>query len=121
MTYKIVVLNPQDILSPRTLDRISQFFGLSGSESAAIAAVIALQPLSEYSRVKGVQQDTVRKQLKSAMTKMAVNSQKQLFQVYERFKVFSDSPGFQGTGEDQTSTCSLAVHSRTSKRAWPSE
>ncbi len=88
VTYKIVVLNPQDILSPRTLDRISQFFGLSGSESAAIAAVIALQPLSDYSRVKGVQQDTVRKQLKSAMTKMAVNSQKQLFQVYERFKVF---------------------------------
>ncbi|GAB2187709.1 helix-turn-helix transcriptional regulator [Roseibium sp. LAB1] len=88
VTYKIVLLNPQDSLSSRTLDRVSQFYGLSVSESAAIAAVIAMQPLADFSRRKGVQEDTVRKQLKSAMTKMAVNSQKQLFQVYERFKVF---------------------------------
>jgi hypothetical protein len=88
VTYKIVQLNPQDILSSRTLERIAEFYGLSVGESATIAAVIEMQPLAEYSRSKGVQQDTVRKQLKAAMTKMGVNSQKQLFQLYERFKVF---------------------------------
>jgi PAS domain-containing protein len=88
VTYKIVQLNPQDVLSSRTLERITQFYGLSVGESATIAAVIAMEPLAEFSRSKGVQQDTVRKQLKAAMTKMGVNSQKQLFQLYERFKIF---------------------------------
>ncbi len=88
VTYKIMVFSEALEISTKTLERLGSLFNLSQSESGVISAVINLQSLGEYAKQKGVREDTVRKQLKSSMSKLGVNSQKQIIQIYERFRFF---------------------------------
>lgn len=64
-------------------------YGLSEAEIHVLLAVLRHEELKELAETRGVSLDTVRKQLKSAMAKMAVSSQKELFRMYERFRLMS--------------------------------
>ena len=69
----------------------AQSYGLSEAEVHVLHAVLSHEGLKELSDVRGVNLDTVRKQLKSAMGKMDVSSQKSLFQMFERFRTLGAS------------------------------
>ena len=64
-------------------------YGLSEAEIHVRLAVLRHEELKDLAETRGVNPDTVRKQLKSAMAKMDVNSQKELFRMHERFRLMS--------------------------------
>ncbi|MCP4317496.1 MAG: hypothetical protein GY789_16145 [Hyphomicrobiales bacterium] len=73
-----------------TLGEVESFalcYGLSEAEIQVLHAVLSYNGLKELSAARGVNLDTVRKQLKSAMAKMDVSSQKELFQMFERYRI----------------------------------
>ncbi|MBZ4689432.1 MAG: luxR [Cereibacter sp.] len=59
-------------------------FGLSPAEQRAVRAVLVSQPLSALAREAGLSLYTVQDQLKSAMQKMGLPSQKLVFAAFER-------------------------------------
>ncbi len=63
------------------------FYGLSEAEIHVLYAVLNYKSLKELAAHRGVNLDTVRKQLKSVMAKVDVASQKELFQMFERFRI----------------------------------
>lgn len=65
----------------------AQFYSLSEAEIHVLYAVLNQQSLKDLAEKRGVNLDTVRKQLKSAMAKVDVASQKELFQMFERFRI----------------------------------
>lgn len=64
-------------------------YGLSEAEFHVLLAILRHEELRDLAEARKVSLDTVRKQLKSAMTKMDVSSQKELFQMYERYRLLS--------------------------------
>ncbi|MES0879524.1 helix-turn-helix transcriptional regulator [Roseibium sp. SCP14] len=88
MTYKIVPLRGPEPPTEQTIERMKQFFQLSESETRVISASLSMTSLAQFSSARNIQEDTARKQLKSAMRKIGVQSQKQLFQLHEQFKIF---------------------------------
>ncbi|OCW58657.1 hypothetical protein AWJ14_00010 [Hoeflea olei] len=72
-------------IGTREIDRFCRLFGVTAAESRAVAAVAAGRPLDALAEEAGVALDTVRKQLKSAMLKCGVSSQKALISRLERF------------------------------------
>lgn len=62
-------------------------YGLSEAEIHVLHAVLGSTELRILASQRGVNLDTVRKQLKSAMAKIEISSQKELFALYERFRL----------------------------------
>lgn len=92
-------LGQRDVILIRTLDRagkpdlqaVSGFgrnFRLSDAQIAVVHAVLCNIPLSELAETRGVKLDTIRKQLKLAMEKLDVRSQKELVMLFERATLF---------------------------------
>ena len=76
-------------VKPPTLSEVRGYarpYGLSEAEVVVLHAVLANTELRSLAKVRRVHLDTVRKQLKSAMAKIDVHSQKELFALYERFR-----------------------------------
>ncbi|WP_099866721.1 helix-turn-helix transcriptional regulator [Pararhizobium haloflavum] len=63
-------------------------FGVSRAESLAVAAVLGDVSLSDHAAARGIRPGTAQQQLKSAMAKMEIHSQKTLHQMFERYRVF---------------------------------
>jgi DNA-binding CsgD family transcriptional regulator/PAS domain-containing protein len=67
------------------LERFAALFALTAAEIRVVSAVAAGRPLDGLAADLGIQPDTVRKQLKSAMAKAGCRSQKDLIRMIERF------------------------------------
>lgn len=78
-------------LSDQEVRRFAQLFSISPAECRAIGAIARGETLDDLARCHGVSEDTVRKQLKSAMGKCGVSSQKALISRLERFCFLSRS------------------------------
>jgi len=70
---------------PAEISRFASLFGLTLAETRVVEAVATMKELSDYAKARGVSIDTPRKQLKSAMEKIGVHSQKELLRRLERF------------------------------------
>ncbi|MBX9456698.1 MAG: hypothetical protein KL863_12080 [Rhizobium sp.] len=60
--------------------------GLSPRESDVVFAVLTGGTLADVARARGVTLDTARKQLKAAMARLDVGSQKAMVRIFERFR-----------------------------------
>lgn len=69
------------------VEGFAQFYSLSEAECHVLYAVLNYEALKELAAKRGVNLDTVRKQLKSVMAKVDVASQKELFQMFERYRI----------------------------------
>ncbi len=69
------------------VEGFAQFYRLSEAEFDVLYAVLNYETLKELAEKRGVNLDTVRKQLKSVMAKVDVASQKELFQMFERYRI----------------------------------
>ncbi|EEA93330.1 hypothetical protein PJE062_3730 [Pseudovibrio sp. JE062] len=88
LAVKIMMTSATAQADPAVIEKLSDVFRLSKAESHVISAVLSSKSLQDYAQDRSVRLDTVRKQLKSALYKMGINSQKQLFQLYEVFRSF---------------------------------
>lgn len=76
------------------LDEVMEFcigYGVSPSEAKAVHGVLTSTSLAESAENRGISLNTIQQQLKSAMTKMEMNSQKKIFQAFERYRSYGDS------------------------------
>lgn len=89
LAVKIMMTGGSEQADHAVLENMADVFRLSNAETNVICAVLSNQSLQAYSTSRSVRLDTVRKQLRSALYKMNINSQKQLFQLYEVFRSFS--------------------------------
>ena len=78
-------LNDPSKISLEEIARFGDLFALTDAEKRAVKIVADLSDLSQIAQQIGLKPDSVRKQLKSAMTKTGVRSQKELIQRLERF------------------------------------
>jgi len=78
-------LNDPSNISQKEIDRFGDLFALTDAEKRAVKIVADLTDISQFARQIGLKPDSVRKQLKSAMAKIGVSSQKELIQRLERF------------------------------------
>ena len=70
-------------------DEVAEFcvgYGVSRSETKVVHAVLTSTSLAELAEDRGISLGTIQQQLKSAMLKMELNSQKKIFQAFERFR-----------------------------------
>ena len=67
------------------VERFGRLYQLSQVESIVLHAVLTGLPLSTLASQRKVKIDTVHKQLKSAMRKIDVSSQKEIFRIFERY------------------------------------
>lgn len=65
-------------------------YGVTRAEGMAVHAVLNSISLADFAAIRGVRLDTVQQQLKSAMSKMELASQKKIFQAFERYRVFGE-------------------------------
>lgn len=72
-------------INPSDVHRFGQLYGLTEAEEQVVAAIAANIELSEFSKTKNIKIDTARKQLKSALFKTGLRSQKQLVRLIDRF------------------------------------
>ena len=86
----IVPLSSPDQFTHRQLSRFCSLFMITNAEQEVVHAVLNLVSLQSLADERETKIDTVRKQLKSAMMKAGVRSQRQLIQLVERF-TFLDS------------------------------
>lgn len=71
-------------------DEVAEFcvgYGVSPSEAKTVHAVLNSINLAVLAENRGVSLNTIQQQLKSAMTKMDLNSQKKIFQAFERYRL----------------------------------
>ncbi len=73
------------VIGELEIARFGQLFGITPAECAVIAAVAAGKSLDQHASDNGIAVDTARKQLKAAMGKSGVSSQKALIARLERF------------------------------------
>ncbi|BCB21810.1 hypothetical protein [Bosea sp. ANAM02] len=81
--------------SPVSLADVREFCGGSGitpAEAQAIHASLTDTGLAALAETRRVNLDTVRKQLKSALAKLDVGSQRQLHRMFERYRMVGDAP-----------------------------
>ncbi|AEV39637.1 transcriptional regulator, LuxR family protein (plasmid) [Pseudovibrio sp. FO-BEG1] len=88
LAVKIMMTSATANADPAVIEKLTDVFRLSKAEGNVICAVLSSKSLQNYAQDRSVRLDTVRKQLKSALYKMGINSQKQLFQLYEVFRSF---------------------------------
>lgn len=73
----------------RAIDAFCQEHGLTQRESEAVAEILQGATLESLAIRRSVTLDTVRKQLKSAMGRLEVASQKDIVRLFERFRMAS--------------------------------
>ena len=91
-TYQTVSILKLDFEEPPDLDEVIAFsasYGVSKAEAMVLCAVLGSQHLGAFAQARGIQLDTVHKQLKSAMRKTDLNSQKKIFQAFERYRLMN--------------------------------
>lgn len=91
-TYQTVSILKLDFDEQPDLDEVIAFsasYGVSKAEAMALRAVLGSQHLGAFAQARGIQLDTVHKQLKSAMRKTDLNSQKKIFQAFERYRLMN--------------------------------
>lgn len=81
----LTVLSGETPITAQEVDRFCQLFGITQAESRVVAAVANGISLSDLAAERKVSTDTLRKQLKTAMAKCGVPSQKALISRLERF------------------------------------
>ncbi|MBD8893971.1 hypothetical protein [Roseibium litorale] len=81
----LTVLSGETPINQQEVDRFCQLFGITQAESRVVAAVANGISLSDLAAERKVATDTLRKQLKTAMAKCGVPSQKALISRLERF------------------------------------
>lgn len=62
-------------------------YGVSAAEVSVVHAALSSTSLRTLAHDRGVALDTVRKQLKTAMARMGLDSQKKLFRAFERYRL----------------------------------
>ncbi|PWW01458.1 hypothetical protein DFR52_102120 [Hoeflea marina] len=80
------------------IDEVMDFgraYEISRAEAEVLQAVLSSRPLGAIAEARGVRLDTVQKQLKSAMRKTELNSQKKIFQAFERYRLMRHRPAVQ--------------------------
>lgn len=87
LIFSITRIRSTRALSLSDVEPFSRAYGLSAGETRVLHAVLNYGSLSDLAQSNGVKPDTVRKQLKSTMSKMDVKSQKMLFQLFERYNI----------------------------------
>lgn len=86
----IVTITPivkQGATAPQSVHAFCREHGLTDRESGAVAAILTGKTLDVIARERGVTVDTIRKQLKSAMGRLEVGSQKAMIVLFERFQM----------------------------------
>ncbi len=78
-------LNDPSNISLEEIDRFGDLFALTDAEKRAVKIVADLSDITQFAQQIGLKPDSIRKQLKSAMAKIGVSSQKELIQRLERF------------------------------------
>tara|TARA_R110002020_G_scaffold64495_1_gene171122 strand:- start:5328 stop:6446 length:1119 start_codon:yes stop_codon:yes gene_type:complete len=89
-THQAVSILKLDLDEQPDLEEVTAFcgsYGVSRAEAMVMRAVLASQHLSAFAEDRGIRLDTVQKQLKSAMRKTELNSQKKIFQAFERYRL----------------------------------
>ncbi len=81
----ILPLSEMVLVPEEEIKKFCSLFGITDAEEKAVSAIVKSIPLNEVALSCNKKGDTVRKQLKSAMNKAGVSSQKQLIQLIERF------------------------------------
>ncbi|SHL60813.1 helix-turn-helix transcriptional regulator [Roseibium suaedae] len=81
----LTVLSGETPITQQEVDRFCQLFGITQAESRVVCAVANGLSLAELAVERNVSNDTLRKQLKTAMAKCGVTSQKALISRLERF------------------------------------
>ena len=81
----ITALHDARNYSSKEIDCFGDLFGLTEAEKRVVKAVADLENLTEFALQIGLKPDSIRKQLKSAMAKTGVASQKELIRRLERF------------------------------------
>lgn len=81
----ITPLSAEMVITQEEASRFAQLFSITAAETRVLCAVAGGTSLSDYAAGNGLAADTVRKQLKSAMSKCGVNNQKALISRLERF------------------------------------
>ncbi|OCW59480.1 helix-turn-helix transcriptional regulator [Hoeflea olei] len=87
--HRAVSIVKLDLDAQPDLEQVMAFcdgFCISRAEALAIHAVLGSQPLGAFAETRGIRLDTVHKQVKSAMRKTELNSQKKIFQAFERYR-----------------------------------
>lgn len=85
MLMLLTPINPGLAISPTEVARFGALFRLTPAECRVIEAISAGTGLDDHASQQGIRLDTARKQLKSAMAKCGVTSQKALISRLERF------------------------------------
>ncbi len=88
---RVVLIRMLDRAGKPDIETVAGFgrnFRLSDAQISVIHAVLCNIPLSELADTRGVKLDIVRKQLKLAMEKLDVRSQKELVMLFERTTFF---------------------------------
>ncbi|MFD1694914.1 helix-turn-helix transcriptional regulator [Roseibium aestuarii] len=78
-------LSDMTVISAAEIQRFCALFSITPAEARVVEAVCQGQQLSDLAQERQVAVDTLRKQLKSAMAKCGVSSQKDLISRLERF------------------------------------
>ncbi|MGO4855094.1 helix-turn-helix transcriptional regulator [Phaeovulum sp. W22_SRMD_FR3] len=76
-------------ITPPDLEQVAAFcspFGITPAESKVVHAILSCLPLSAFAHSTGTSLYTVQDQLKSAMLKMGMPSQKLVFAAFERYR-----------------------------------
>lgn len=87
-TRQILTVTPLTIAAP-SLEQVADFcrpFGVTPAECRVVHAVLSSLPLSAFASQTGSSLYTVQDQLKSAMLKMTMPSQKVIFAAFERYQ-----------------------------------
>lgn len=86
MILSITLFSRKAEVEMETIMAFAAAYGLPSSEARAIAAVINDIELSADAAARGISLETVRKQLKSALARMGLKSQKQLVRLFDNFR-----------------------------------
>lgn len=74
-------------IDPTEIALFCRQYGLSPRETAVVTAVLGEVPLRDFADAERIALNTAQKQLKAALAKLDLPSQKALFRAYERFRL----------------------------------
>lgn len=88
--YQAVTITELNIPTHIDLDEVLLFCsscGITPAEAMTVHASLNSISLASFAEMRGIGLDTARQQLKSALTKMGLGSQKKLFRAFERYRL----------------------------------
>lgn len=85
----IVELNIPPKIDFEEVFRFCSGYGVSRAEAMAVHASLNSIGLGEFAEKRGIGINTAQQQLKSALAKMGMNSQKKLFRAFELYRIFN--------------------------------